>query len=319
MSSLARSGAAAASSAASPPARDFVRAAAGKVSRLEHLGLRLIRRSLEPGPIDRALRWCQRNIGQRWIHLATSRLHHAHHLERVEVLGRDQSFILVANHRSFFDLYVVTATLVRRGLRQRIVFPVRSTFFYDRPLGYFVNGVMSFFAMYPPVFRETRLAQLNLLGLDELSRLLERGGTLVGIHPEGQRNKTGDPYTFLPAQSGVGRLVYDARVPVIPVFVNGLLPKDLPRQIFSNFDGTGIPIHTVFGSPVDFGGLLEEPPSPRLYKRIAERCLAAVAELAEEEKAYRAGRMPRAESVAEVGPESTLRERARPSRAHSSS
>lgn len=182
----------------------------------------------------------------------------------------------------------MTGALVRSGLRQRIVFPVRANFFYDRVLGFFVNGVMSFFAMYPPVFRDPRLAPLNLLGLEEITRLLRAGPTLVGIHPEGQRNKTDDPYTFLPAQSGVGRLVYGARVPVIPVFVNGLLPKDLPRQIKSNFDRTGIPIHTVFGRPIDFGGLLEEAPSPRLYKKLAERCLDAVRELSCEEKVFRA-------------------------------
>jgi 1-acyl-sn-glycerol-3-phosphate acyltransferase len=288
MSSLARSGAAEHTSVSSPSRRDLLSAAQGKVSRLECLQMRLIRRSLEPGLIDRVLRWGQRCIGQRWIHLATSRLHRVHHLERVHALGAEQSFILVANHRSFFDLYVVTAALVRSGLRQRIVFPVRSNFFYDRVLGFFVNGIMSFFAMYPPVFRDARLASLNLLGLEEMTRLLKSGHAMIGIHPEGQRNKSGDPYTFLPAQSGVGRLIYGARVPVIPVFVNGLLPKNLPRQILGNFDGTGIPIHTVFGTPIDFGALLDEAPSPRVYKRLAERCLEAVRELSEEEKRFRA-------------------------------
>jgi 1-acyl-sn-glycerol-3-phosphate acyltransferase len=288
MSSLAQTGAAEHTSASSAPRRDLLSAAEGKVSRLEHLQMRLIKRSFEPGPIDRLLRWCQRYIGQRWIHVATSRLHRIHHLERVQALGAEQSFILVANHRSFFDLYVVTAALVRAGLHQRIVFPVRSNFFYDRVLGFFVNGVMSFFAMYPPVFRDPRLGQLNLLGLEETARLLKSRHAMVGIHPEGQRNKSDDPYTFLPAQSGVGRLVYGARVPVIPVFVNGLLPKNLPRQIRSNFDRTGIPIHTVFGTPIDFGSLLDEPPSPRLYKRLAERCLEAVKQLSEEEKVFRA-------------------------------
>jgi 1-acyl-sn-glycerol-3-phosphate acyltransferase len=288
-SSVARSGAPEPTSSESePPRRDLLSAAAGKVSRLELWQMRAIRASFEPGLLDRLLRWGQRHIGQQWIHIATSRLHHVHHLERVQRLGTEQSFILVANHRSFFDLYVVTATLVRSGLRQRIVFPVRSTFFYDKVLGFFVNGVMSFFAMYPPVFRDPRLAQLNLAGLDEVKRLLQVRHTLVGIHPEGQRNKSDDPYTFLPAQSGVGRIVYGARVPVIPVFVNGLLPKNLPRQITSNFDGSGVPIHTVFGDPIDFGGLLDEPPSPRLYKKLAERCLEAVKALSEEEKAFRA-------------------------------
>ena len=115
------------------------------------------------------------------------------------------------------------------------------------------------------------------------------GPTLVGIHPEGTRNPGDDPYTLLPAKSGIGRLIYAARgVPVVPVFTNGLLPNNLPRQIISNFDGTGTPIHSVFGAPIDFGGLLSEPASPRLFTRISEACLDAVRRLGEEERALRA-------------------------------
>jgi 1-acyl-sn-glycerol-3-phosphate acyltransferase len=259
-----------------------------KVSRLEYYQMRAIRRTLQPGLIDDALRWCQRTVGQFWITLATGNLHRIHHIERLRPLAPAHSFILVANHRSFFDLYILTAALLRWGLRQRIVFPVRSNFFYDTVPGFFVNGVMSFFAMYPPLFRDKRRAVLNALGLDELAELLRAGETLVGIHPEGRRSPGEDAYDLLPAQSGVGRLIFAARgVPVIPVFTNGLLPRDLPRQILSNFDGTGIPIHTVFGQPIDFGTLLDEPASPRLFARLAERCLEEVKKLGLEEKALR--------------------------------
>jgi len=271
------------------PESELLRAARGKVSRLEHLQMRAIRRTLQPGRIDDALRWCQRTIGQQWITLATGNLHRVHHLQRLEPLAPDRSFILVCNHRSFFDLYVLTAALLRWKLRHRIVFPVRSNFFYDTPAGFLVNGVMSFFAMYPPLFRDKRLAPLNALGLEELAGLLRAGETLVGIHPEGRRNPGDDPYELLPAKSGVGRLIHAAQgVPVVPVFTNGLLPNNLPRQVLSNFDGTGIPIHSVFGTPIDFSDLLREPALPRLFSRLSERCLDEVRKLGQEEKALRA-------------------------------
>ncbi|HWO13887.1 MAG TPA: lysophospholipid acyltransferase family protein [Polyangiaceae bacterium] len=275
-----------------PPGADggaLLRAARGKVSRLEYLQMRAIRRTLEPGLLDSSLRFLQRTVGVFWITQATRNLHRVHYIERLAPLLPNKSFILVSNHRSFFDLYVLTATLLRWGMRQRIVFPVRSNFFYDTPAGFAVNGVMSFFAMYPPLFRDKRRAQLNALGLSELAGLLLAGQTLVGIHPEGRRNPGTDPYELLPAKSGVGRLIHAARgVPVVPVFTNGLLPNDLPRQITSNFDGTGVPIHSVFGAPIDFGALLAEPPSQRLFGRIAEACLVAVRQLGEEEKRLRA-------------------------------
>lgn len=262
--------------------------ARGKVSRLEYLQMRAIRRTLDPGVLDVTLRFLQRTVGVFWITQATRHLHRVHHIERLEHLRPDKSFILVANHRSFFDLYVLTAALLRSGMRQRIVFPVRSNFFYDTPAGFLVNGAMSFFAMYPPLFRDKRRAALNALGLNELAELLMAGNTLCGIHPEGRRNPGDDPYELLPAQSGVGRLIHAARgVPVVPVFTHGLLPNDLPRQIKSNFDGTGTLIHSVFGEPIDFGGLRAEPPSLRLFSKLSETCLDAVRVLGQEEKALR--------------------------------
>ena len=194
----------------------------------------------------------------------------------------------MCNHRSFFDLYLVTTLLVLEGMPHRMLFPVRSNFFYDRPLGFAVNGAMSFFAMYPPIFRERQRAALNLAGIDEVAWLARRGGAFIGMHPEGTRNKGGDPYDFLPAQSGVGRIIRQADVEVIPVFINGLV-NDVVEQVTSNVKKNGVPIVVQFGKPIDFGGLTEETPSPRLYKRIADRSIDAIRELSLEEKAIRAG------------------------------
>ncbi|MEZ4225790.1 MAG: lysophospholipid acyltransferase family protein [Polyangiaceae bacterium] len=267
---------------------DLLRAGEGKLSPMETAQIRWIRSTFEPGAKDRAIRVCQRRIGSTWIHHFTKHLRHVHGLERLPTLEHGKSYILVSNHRSFFDLYVITGDMVRRGLKHRIVFPVRSEFFYDRALGFFVNGVMSFFAMYPPVFRDRKRAALNLAGLDELAWLMQRGGVLVGLHPEGTRKRDDDPYTFLPAQSGVGRLIHKSGATVIPVFINGLI-NDLPRQVWSNFDGTGNDIHVVFGEPVDFGELQSKPGSPRTYKAMAERCMEVIGQLGQEEKRHRAG------------------------------
>ena len=268
---------------------DLVEVGKERLSFMERLIVRFVRGTFRRGLVDSTIRALQHSIGSSWIHHCTKHLRHMHGLSRLPVLEMRQSYILVSNHRSFFDLYVVFGDLVRRGLLHRIVFPVRSSFFYDNPLGLFVNGVMSFFAMYPPLFRERKKLILNPTSLDELSWLLRRGGMFAGIHPEGTRKKDDDPYTFLPAQRGVGRIIYGARVPVIPVFINGLI-NDLPRQIESNFDGSGQEIHVVFGAPIDFGGLLDEPPSARVEQRIADRTLEVIGELGQEEKRLRAER-----------------------------
>jgi 1-acyl-sn-glycerol-3-phosphate acyltransferase len=107
------------------------------------------------------------------------------------------------------------------------------------------------------------------------------------MHPEGTRNKEGSPYDFLPAQTGVGRIIRQADVEVIPVFINGLV-NDLVEQVSSNAKKKGVPIIVQFGKPIDFGGLLQENPSPRLYKRIADASIDAIRALSLEEKELRA-------------------------------
>jgi 1-acyl-sn-glycerol-3-phosphate acyltransferase len=258
------------------------------LSPVERAQIRLVRASLRPGLLDRTIRALQSNVGQRWIRATTASLRTVHGLDRLPPWDASKSILCVCNHRTFFDLYVVTAELVARGLPYRILFPVRSAFFFDNPLGLLINGTMSFFAMYPPIFRDKRRAALNLASLDEMASLLRRGGIFLGIHPEGTRNKDGDPYTLLPAQPGVGRLVRKAHVSVIPVFVNGLC-NDFAQQVVGGLRGTGDRIHIVFGHPIDFGALTEAPDNPRTHRQIAEACRTAIGRLAEEERALRAG------------------------------
>ncbi|MCC6217271.1 MAG: 1-acyl-sn-glycerol-3-phosphate acyltransferase [Polyangiaceae bacterium] len=269
---------------------DLLAAGGQQLTPIERWQIATIRRTFEPGITHEAIRWFQRTVGATWIDVATSRLRTVHGAERLPALEGGRSYVCVANHRSFFDLYVVTSWLVSTGrLRQRILFPVRANFFYDTVPGFFVNGVMSFFAMYPPIFRERPRAPLNLTSLDELTWLLDRGGTFTGIHPEGTRGTGQDPYELLPAQSGVGRILHGTGAVVLPVFVNGLC-NDIVRQVRSNFDGTGDPIHIVFGEPLDLTELRARPGSPRTYKLIAERCLDAIRALGAEERTHRGGR-----------------------------
>jgi len=271
---------------AEPKRPDLIRAGKGRLGWLERCLIRFVRWTFEPGPVDRVIRHLQHLIGSFWIHHCTKHLRHVFGLERLPPFDQGQSFILVANHRSFFDLYVVFGDLVRRGLPHRIVFPVRAKFFYTSLTGLFVNGVMSFFAMYPPIFRERKQLILNLESLDELAYLLRRGGTFAGLHPEGTRKKDEDPYSFLPAQRGIGRVIHQARVPVIPVFIHGLINR-LPRQVWSNFDRTGRKVLVVFGAPIDFSDYYAQPGTAKVHQAIADRTLEVIGKLGEEERRRR--------------------------------
>lgn len=261
-----------------------------ELTAVERMQIQFVRRTFASAPVDRVIRVLQRRISANWIDLSTRNLLHVHGVERLPVFGRDTSTILVSNHRSFFDLFVVSSVIVKRGLDQRLMFPVRSKFFYDSPLGLAVNGAMSFFAMYPPLFRDRDKTALNRASVDELVRLLRAGGAFVGLHPEGTRNKSSDPYTLSPARPGVGRIIRATRgrAVVIPVFVNGL-GNELVRQVAGNYLKTGEAVTVVFGHPLDFDGELD---GPDVEQRISDRALDAVRALGEEERLVRT-KLPR--------------------------
>jgi 1-acyl-sn-glycerol-3-phosphate acyltransferase len=239
---------------------------------LERFNIRFVRWSTTFRPVHRLCGWFQRKPGAAWVHYGSRNLRAVKGSERLPDLGKIGSFILVANHRSYFDLFVVSMLLFRAGLRRRMLFPVRSNFFYDNPAGFLVNGIMSFWSMYPPFFRERKRATLNRTSLSELVWTLRNTRSGVGLHPEGRRNQGDDPYKLLSAQAGVGRVILESKAPVIPVFINGL-SNDFLGQLKRNFRRTDDHMTVVFGEPIDFGELLDLPSEYKNHRKVSQFAL----------------------------------------------
>lgn len=214
-------------------------------------------------------------------------------MEHLAGLGPESSVLFVSNHRSFFDFYLLNAALVwnHSPLPRRLVFPVRASFFYDHPLGPFVNLAMSGMRMFPPIFRERTRAPFNKFALARCVEELAVPGTVMGLHPEGTRNKGPDPYAFLPAQPGVGKIALEAKhAHVIPVFVLGM-SSSLPREFVRNWSAGAREEHRIdlwFGPEIDLSDLRASGSRPATQKRAADRCLAAIGKLAEEHRALTA-------------------------------
>jgi 1-acyl-sn-glycerol-3-phosphate acyltransferase len=229
-----------------------------------------------------------RTFGSGWVHICTRNLLRVYGLEHIRELRPDRGVVLASNHRSFFDLYVVASVLLRNTTWiERMFFPVRSTYWYERPDALLANGLMSAWAMYPPVLRRPEKRGFNQYVVEFLSAEIDRPGTVVGIHPEGTRNKTDDPYTLLPAQPGVGQIIRAARPIVVPVFVLGM-GNELVRQVTGNFDGKGDPITMVFGKPLDLERYYAEPARLRTYMNIANDLREELSRLGAEERRIRA-------------------------------
>lgn len=256
------------------------------LNRTERAGFWLTER-MNRGNRKRLMTFCQRHIGSLWIHLATYNLMNLYGLENFEKADAEKPVLLVANHRSFFDMYAVSAMLFRRTQRpMTLFFPVRAKFFYTSPLGWFVNLVMGWFSMYPPFFREEKEAEKREFDKFSLRKLIDLAttgrGHIIGFHPEGKRNKDAAPYEFLPAQPGIGKVIMAARPQVVPVFIAGL-GNDLPRQVLGNWFG-GEKIRIWFGEPLDLSEFYAKADRLRTHKEIADFLMQKIGELGEKDR-----------------------------------
>lgn len=252
----------------------------------EKIGFRLMHR-MNLGVWKGLMTFCQRHIGSLWIYIATYNLMNVYGIENVEDTDIRRPLVLVANHRSFFDMYTVSSVLFRRTRRpMRLFFPVRGRFFYDNPIGWFVNFIMGWFSMYPPFFREAREAEKRIFDRYSMRRLeqlcSEDKPNVIGFHPEGKRNLSDGPYDLLPAQPGIGKAIYAARPQVIPVFIAGL-GNDLPRQILGNWTG-GEKVRIWFGETLMLDEFYEKGDRLRTHKEIADHLMSKIAELAENDR-----------------------------------
>lgn len=273
----------------------------GSLSRLERASFKVADLLAHPKLSPLSAGWNTVVMGAL-IYSCGSRRFDIQGLENLAPYGKKDSILLVSNHRSFFDFFTITAQLYwHTNLTKRIFFPVRGNFFYDHPLGPSVNWAMSGMRMFPPVMREKEKKSFNNYSvqrcIDELDR--EDVGTVLGIHPEGTRNKGDDPYAFLPAQPGVGRIALGStRAKVIPIFVLGMGQSILGEMKMNIGAPQDHPVDMLVGKPIDFEDLRPKAKMITSQKRAADRCLHAIKELAEQQRRYaakRAGRDPDAE------------------------
>lgn len=265
--------------------------AGAELTRFEKLAVELGRLTNETSTGKKIQDAFLRRVAYVWIRASLAHRMFADGLERVLPLRPERGVLFATNHRSFFDQYAVLLALWmgRTPWMKRLYFPVRSNFFYERPLGLLVNYLVGAGAMYPPIFRQASRTALNKEALERIKAFLEMPGSLVGIHPEGTRGKGPDPYQMLPAQPGIGQIALQSRPTVIPVFINGL-SNDIVKDVRANYAPDirrTRPCIVVFGDPVDYTDLQAQKARPALYKRTADRFRDAIIALMPRERELR--------------------------------
>lgn len=156
---------------------------------------------------------------------------------RMEVAGQERvprsgPAILVANHHSYMDSFVLGAACPRK-----IRFMVKASQFYKRGTRWFYWGMDAY-----PVNQDGRDFEAMRTGI----RILQEGG-LLGVFPAGSRNTRAGLGEW---RSGVAVLARRTGAPVVPAAILGtheafpvgaVLPR--PRRV-----------RVLFGSPVAFTG-----------------------------------------------------------------
>jgi 1-acyl-sn-glycerol-3-phosphate acyltransferase len=172
--------------------------------------------------------------------------------------------ILVANHISAGDTYLIPALIPRR-----LVFPAKAEAFSGtglrgRALKWFLEGV----GMLPMDRSGGRASATSMAGVLEV---LERGD-LLGIFPEGTRSPDGRLYK---GKTGVARLVLQARVPVIPVAVVGTEFVKMPVLGIPMMNRPGVRI----GPPMDFDRYAGAGNDRDVLRWVTDEIMTAVMEL----------------------------------------
>lgn len=202
----------------------------------------------------------------------------------VEAADRSRPLLLLANHRSYVDFFVVAAIMLRRAdWIHGLNFPVRGAYCYEGWPGAMLNAFGAGFAAFPPFFRRSETSAADTWALDTLiSWCAEGGGNVIGFHPEGTRHQTDDPWDLLPAQPGVGRLLLESQAQALPVFIAGLENSWKAQQASR---ARGVPVRVRFGAPIELAPFADAPRRLRTYVTVGAAVMTRIRELAEADRA----------------------------------
>ncbi len=174
------------------------------------------------------------------------------HVEGSENFPEKGGFIIASNHRSHLDPPVINTVSPFP-----VMFMAKKELFDNPFIGWFVRGAGAI-----PVERKKKGTKALIKALELLKE-----GYVVGIFPEGTRAKPGE---FLKPKPGIGLLISKAKVPVVPVKIEGT-DKVFPKG--AKFPKIGLyPIKVKVGKPIMFDNMEN-------YEEIADKVMEEIKKL----------------------------------------
>ena len=189
-------------------------------------------------------------------------------LNRFRVKGADNippsgGALIASNHISAFETIFLPWAVIRKYPMQMLWAPAKEELFTNRIQRWLYSSWGAF-----PVRRGRDVRAAGVI--NDLLR-----DQRVMLYPEGTRHKDG---MLGKGNRGVGKIIYETRVTVIPTALVGLNRW--------KFRGFGQEATVVFGKPPDFSDLFLLPDCKETHQLIVDRVMAAIADLLKAEGAY---------------------------------
>jgi long-chain acyl-CoA synthetase len=180
-------------------------------------------------------------------------------IQGMDKIPREGAVLLCPNHQSYIDPIVIVATLPG-WILDRLLLTGFSELFKNTPLSWIARPLRVI-----PIGSTDTVGDSLELTYDGLKR-----GMALLLFPEGRRTPTGN---IMPARMGVGILSVEAKVPIIPILIEGAANTLSPLHPGFKF----AKINIVVGDPI-------EPPvemdhSRELYQEVCARWKDAVEKL----------------------------------------
>lgn len=190
---------------------------------------------------------------------------------RLRVTGRENlpaspPFVLIANHTSHLDAPLLASLLPAKWRDQVSPVAASDTFFEKRPTAAFAAWFLNALAI--------RRRGTGAHDLEQMRERLQEDNAVFIIFPEGTRSRTGEMATF---KSGIGRLVAESKVPVVPCHLEGCFRAWPPGGHFVKPTRLGIKI----GKPLTFEDCTDDRAG---WNEVADRLHTCVADLAQSQE-----------------------------------
>jgi 1-acyl-sn-glycerol-3-phosphate acyltransferase len=185
----------------------------------------------------------------------------------LENIPKEGGAMIAPNHISGWDVFLPPYFALNRFSSRQMWAPGKEELFSFPPMAWLLTFLRAF-----PVRRRKQ----DYAARDKAAEIVKNH--LVMAFPEGTRSKDGK---FGRGRSGIGKIIWDARVPVIPTLIVNTNYCVIPGLYMLNFFQK---LYIIYGKPLDLERYYAMEDSKETAQLIADRLIEEIAKMKEEYK-----------------------------------